>query len=97
MFYRGKLISFMTVYYVLFGFVQGVDLHSFFSDPAVFLYADPDLALQNCSVTLNFVKQITLCRVCCFSLLDKDLDRGEKMSADPCGSMRIRIHSPGLD
>ena len=40
---------------------KAVDLHSFFADP------DPDVflsALQNCGVTLNFVKN-TLWRVCC--------------------------------
>ena len=37
-----------------------MDPHSFFADPipAVFLNADPDPALQNCKMKINFVKQI---------------------------------------
>ena len=36
-----------------------MDLQLFFADPdpVVFLNADPDAALQNCDVTLNFVKK----------------------------------------
>ena len=45
---------------------RAVDPHSFFADPdpAVCLIADPRPALQNCGVTLKFVKEY-LMKSCC--------------------------------
>ena len=53
---KDQLSKLGTVRYIGF---RVEDLHSLFADldPPVFLNADPDPVVQNCSVTLNFVKK----------------------------------------